>query len=216
MRKLLLTTACLAGLAAGQVANAIVMDLDYAFSGNSPTGQTPWLRATFTDSGNDVLLKMEAIGLTGGEFVGGVGNGLGWFFNVDPALTGSLTQAYDSDVGVGVYSYAFGTDSQKADGDGKYDFVFGFGNGVFSDNDSLTVKLSMASVDLDPADFDFLSVPAGGEGVYRTAAHIQNLTGTSTPGGSTWVGSSVPDGGTTAALLGLGLVGVGFLARRKA
>ena len=61
--------------------------------------------------------------------------------------------------------------------------------------------------------FDLLSTPAGGHGPFFTAAHVQNTTG----GGSGWIapgGASVPDGASTAILLGIALLGIEGLRRR--
>src|SRR5437870_2182321 len=60
---------------------SITYNFDHTLTGVAPAGPTPWLTATFSDSGaNSVQLTLSAPGLTGNEFVGQ------WYFNLNPLL----------------------------------------------------------------------------------------------------------------------------------
>lgn len=112
-------------------ATQVTYDLDTTFPGY--TGSTPWLRATFDDTGQPlgtVLLTLYASGIAGSEFVGGQGNSnnWGWFFNINAgydAQLGNLSIVWHSgdnlspDIKIGVAPDAF-----KAGGDGYFDIAF--------------------------------------------------------------------------------------------
>ncbi len=185
---------------------ALTFNLGLEFSGaQSPTEAPPWLRATFTSTGaNTVTLVMENL-LDVGFVAGGTGE-KGWYFNVDPLP--SLTFVKTGGVDAVVYQ---GLNSFKADGDGKYDVAFSFKNaGLVA---GATSSWTITGTGLTESSFNALSAPAGGHGPFRTAAHVQGLTG----GGSGWVteGGIVP-APAAAGLVFIGLGLIGWFRRRFA
>ena len=85
---------CLFALATASQATIVSWDLNYEFSGTPPeSDQLPWLRATFDDGGSSgsVELKMEAVNLTGAEFVSE------WWFNYEPDNDTLLDRGRPSD-----------------------------------------------------------------------------------------------------------------------
>jgi hypothetical protein len=156
-------------------AAVISFDLDVEFSGaTAPAGTAPWLRITFDDFGasGSVQVTMEAIGLTGDEFVSG------WYFNFDPTLNAAahLPSAV-ANPDVGWTSISAGNNAWQADGDGLYDFRVEFANAPISDRfqDGESFVLNITGAGLIASSFDYLSAPAGGHGPFHTAAHVQGI-----------------------------------------
>jgi len=89
------------------------------------------------------------------------------------------------------------------------------------------IKDETGSTTVDVTGFEYLLGKYDAMGAGALVFYVGDLTGNQTLPGtfsgnalSHWslynaTGSSVPDGGTTAALIGLGLVGMSFIARRK-
>ncbi len=115
--------------------STLVFDSDVAFSGSTPGGPGPWLRATFDDAAAgaeyDVRLTLEALSLTGNEFI------RNWAFSLNPAI--NPTQLTFADVNVAAVGDVLptpttGTDHWQADGDGKYDVHFAVPDGQHNNN----------------------------------------------------------------------------------
>ena len=187
----------------------LVFTLDYHFGEVPSTG---YLVATFSQQGANVVeLEMDASNLGSEEFVDG---NAGWYFNFAPGL-GLLAGDFAYDSGASFRTLDVGEDGQKADGDGWYDFVFDYYpdelGGSSSANGTSVYTITHLGLTID--DFDFLSEPGGGQGVYFSAAHIQS-TGTDQQG-SDWLGAPIPaPGAVVLGAMGLGLVG--WLKRRVA
>jgi hypothetical protein len=189
-------------------ASALTFELNTEFSGaQAPAGPPPWLTATFTDAGADhVTLSLSASGLSGSENVSE------WDFNVTDSFVGNLT--FSSPIQGGTFdlpTISQSLDAFQADGDGKYDIQLSFTPGgvassVFGAGESLSYDVSATG--LTANDFNQLSFPAGGQGPFFTAAHVQNTTGVGS-GGSGWIAPVpepsatllVPVGGILAAFL---------------
>ncbi len=192
-------------------ATTITFDLNYTFSGTSPSSDSPWLIATFTDTPEGVLMTLQCSLESSTEFVGQNG----WYFNFDDALdVEALTFTQQS--GVAASSINTGEDDIKADGDGYYDINLTWDANTLNNNDTVTYLITSTEL-IDALSFDFMSEPGGGAGTYYSAAHVQGITGGD---GSGWIGStvtSVPEP-KTFILLGIGLLGLGIYGlcgRRK-
>ncbi len=196
-------------LFAGSARADLVFTLDFHFGDVDSTG---YVTATFSQTDTDeVTLTMDASTLGAEEFVDG---NAGWYFNFTPAL-GLSTGDFGYVSGAQFLTLDVGEDAQKADGDGWYDFVFDYDDhelgGSSSANGTSVYTITQTGLTID--DFNFLSEPGGGQGVYFSAAHIQS-TGTDQQGGD-WLGTPMPaPGAVVLGAMGLGLVG--WLKRRFA
>ncbi len=192
---------------------------DNEFSnGTAPTGPAPWLEARFSDVAGGVQLTLMAQNLSSTEFVSG------WYFNLNPLLVPTqLSFAYYSGGTATILPVQTGLDAFKADGDGKYDILITFptsGTAAqrFSAGDSITFTVT-GITGLTASDFEFQSAPSGGHGPFFSAAHVQGISGdlsgwVDPSGGNTGASTKVPDGGSTIALLGSALLGLGVLGRK--
>ena len=190
-------------------AGIVSFEMTEIFDGQGiPTNPGPWVNVTFDDGGSPgtVDLTIAASGLDGiHEKVAGV------YINLDPTIdpTGLIfsgtakTGSFEDPV------ISQGADDFKADGDGYYDILISFDNTVadsaFNYGDTVTYTITLDGLTADS--FDFLSAPGGGNGPYKTAAHLLSLGGED--GDSAW--ATVPEP-ATIGLLGLGTV---LLRRRK-
>lgn len=193
MKQKLLKSLAIAAVAASAVvpAKALTFGLDYVFSGAGVPGNPgPWGTATFSDVAGGVQLKMDATGLTGGEFFGS------WYFNLNSSLNpANLNISAQSNVGVdpssvGVYK---GANLFKADGDGFFDILFDFtssGANRLGAGDSITYLITGIQ-GLTAADFNAVSVGGPVSG-FHTAAHLQ---ATAVNGQSLWAADGDTPGG---------------------
>jgi hypothetical protein len=183
-------------------ADSITLDLKYRFNeGQPPAGDpSPWLRATFSDDINSgVLLNMEFINLTAGEWV------KEWYFNFNDAKNvNHLVFTHQSGINASINTF---TPQLKAAGGGLFDFKF-----QFPTAEAERFKISSDSVflitgieDLNALDFNFLSDHKGGQGVYTSAAHI---------GDNGWIGTLPVPEPSIIILLATGLLGLS-LYRKK-
>lgn len=230
MRKLLITAACLAGFAAGQMANALTLNFWQVPGADSPYNLSSQFSVEVTADADYFYFKF----VNSGPFQSTISE-MYWDDGLlpppifDPVLSSSGVdfQAYadpfDLPGGNTIHFEATKiTNKNKPtlSGDetsqdygidpGEYATIkFKIAGGDYADLNALTEKLTDFSI--NPKGYMEPSVWVG--------IHVQDQTENDPPnandGKSAAYVHKVPDGGTTAALLGLGLVGVGFLARRK-
>ncbi|NLE38052.1 MAG: hypothetical protein GX621_08510 [Pirellulaceae bacterium] len=228
-------TACLAvflvlGLFC-RVDAALVYEFSSPFANDSeikpsPTGEPPWLRATFTNSDvvhQTVTLRLEAVNLPGEQFV------TGFYFNFDPSLDVTQLDVVHQEGLEGKGVPGIGRDAFRADPDGYYDLFFEFsasnGKGLhrFVGDSFAVYEISYLGV-LDEQtnfaeSFHCLSTPAGGFGPYHAVGRIQGLPDAEGEAeDSTWVfgttpgdpGHSVPEPTNLLPWLVLGLLWLTF------
>ena len=199
----------LLGIAVG--AQALTFDLNYTFSGSSPSGPAPWLSATFADAGSDtVSLTLQAY-LTSSEFVSE------WSFNISTPGLMPLTFTFDAvnSTGPAASSILQSADGLQADGDGKFDIQLNFPVSAQNRfNGTETVIYTITGTGLFASLFDDFSIPGGGEGIYHSAAHVQGIDSDPASG---WIGdkpTGVPEPGALL-LMGAGLVALAGWGKRK-
>lgn len=192
-------------------AKALTFELDTPFNGSTPASSTPWLTATFTQDGdNKVTLALQSSLNVSSEFFGSLA------FNFNPAKSPLTTLTDVSQDGGSFAQVDWSLNNEHLVGSGNvgqgFDISIHFepaSAGRFQGND--LIMFTFSGTGITPADFDFFN--AGG---LQIAAHVQGLPnggsgdikGEKTPGEAT-----LPDGGSTLILLGIGTT-LCALARR--
>jgi len=184
-----------AGMLLGGVRNVsavITWDLQLEFSGaTTPSGP---INVTLSQSGDDVILTVDAAGLSGDEYIKAL------YFNYDPNANGIVDSGFSATSGtVNAPTVGLGDNAYKADGDGWFDIEILFDNGVggrFDADEAITLTFE----DTTEANFLFFSDGGGNspDGLY-VAAHVGGIGPTGDDSG--WV--TVPETSTyvAAALL---------------
>jgi hypothetical protein len=197
-------------------ATTLTFGLDTPFNGgDDPAGTTPWITATFDDvidgDANTVRLILSAANLVSVESV------VGWYFNFDPGLDPTqLTFTVVDNSAAVPNAINTGVDVFMANGDGMYDIHFDLPppEGPFPSRltagETIIYDLSYVSP-ITVASFDFFSAVGGGQGIFKSTAHI----GATGPTGesSDWIGH-VPEP-STALLFASGLIGLALNGRRR-
>ncbi len=200
-------------------AQALQFDFNTVFSGTvMPGGSTPWATATFSGT-STVTLTITSSMTTAGQFITEMS------FNLDPALDPtklSFSAPVSITPGLTAPTITKGVNGFQADGDGKFDILFSFqqasGAGRFDGTDSVTYTITSTEAGLTADSFNFLSAPGGGAGSWSAATHIQGIDDLAGGTTSDWIGPGTgafptPEPGTML-LLGLGLLGLGIVARK--
>ena len=235
MRKILVAAVALSSAAIAAPAFSAVVSFDLAgtVEGTSPSG---FPSATFTDTGtNEVSLRLDLAGLSGGEFASA------FFFNFNGDATGltfSRTDGTGPSEGITIDTGSNAFDSPG--NQGLFDIFLGFTTsnsqgGALRFGADEFLAFSITGEGLTASLFNLVSAPQQGTSNFALA-RIQGIDG----GGSASVadedgdtggeqpGGEEPGGGgeepneipvpepAALGLFGLGLIGIGFVRRRKA
>ena len=200
------------GASAGQASLTFDLVIEYS-DGTAPEGPTPWLSAKFEDSGVDeVKLTLSTPNLTDEE------NVKVWMFNLDPDyeptdLAFSAPSAGDF-TAPSAFTRAIDILGFKADGDGYFDIKIEFDNSDgsasrFGVGDAVvyTITYTPGGNVLTADSFDFISEPDGGQGEYKTVAHVGSIGAGADSG---WIATPEP---TTLGMVLLG--GLAMLRRKR-
>jgi len=195
--------------------SALTFEFNSTYTGSSPYGPAPWLTMTFTDKATYVELVI-ASNLASPQYVSNL------YFNLNQALTpGSLNFAFQSGTGPAASSITVAPPEISAPGDGKYDFLFAFptANNVNRLDGTESVVYWITGSGLTANSFNVLGTPGPGStaGPFLAVAHVQGIVGSEFGSGHIYPGEGttlVPEPGTML-LLGLGLLGLGIMVRKR-
>jgi hypothetical protein len=218
-RVFFLILSVLIGTASHSYPAVITFDLAEVFSGDTPSGTTPWLTATFLDImppansnyNSAVQLTLDAANLTGGsQFISQ------FFFNIDPQFLLTNPAPDFNRVSGAVASDTVNTNGIQAGTDGSFNIKFAFaanpGNGFQGGSSVIYDILSTGMISANSFDL------ANSSGFFS----IANVLGTPSGAGSSWIvasqasapGTPVPEP-STMLLLGIGLTCVAFFGRKR-
>lgn len=183
---------------------------DNTFSGTPPAGAAPWAEVVLQDiAPGQVQLTITDIDIASSEKVTEL------YLNLNPTLspTSLVFANTGGSGGVTAPLPLLGVDSFKADGDGKYDILFQFSqtpaSATMSSADYLTYMITGIPT-LTAADFNYLSLPAGGHGPFLAAMHVQGIGAADVSDGTSysgWIaGTAVPEPSVGTLLLLAGVL----------
>ena len=186
-------------------ADTIVFDLTEKIDKDNIGPEVGDLTATFEDDGtNQVKLTLSFDNSDSGLKV------FGWYFN----FIGDATKLQFSSTA----DVSLGDDAFKADGDGFFDVLLSFpagGTAAFNAGESLTFTIFSTTTSFDVHSFESTSAPGGGNGTFRSAAHIGGFE--DPVNYSVWMGAPVPlPAAAWGGLLLFGGLGAHRLRRRRA
>lgn len=154
---------------AGAASADLVLNLNDSYTGSAPASSSPWLTATFTQTGTDSVRLTLDSGVSGWEFISTV------FFNIadGQSVTADFNEAESSG---SFQSPNFGRGLFGAGGGSVYDirilFPINEPTNRFGSGDVAVFDLTGEGLTED--DFDFLSSGPNGFN-FRTAAHVQAI-----------------------------------------
>jgi hypothetical protein len=211
MRHLFLVGFCVLGLAISRSASADTISLSTADSGVSQAGPYGRFGVDLLATGNEARITLESNLVSGDLFIyGGSGS---MFLNTNGAVT------WEGDVSNidGVTPHLSQHSGDAVEGG------FGSFNFALDDSDALTVggfyNLTF-TIRLNSGTWssaaDVLTPNADGSSVGGHIIDVVKFSGFTEVGGNGYTvdGAGVPDGGSTAGLLGSALVGLGLLRRK--
>lgn len=223
----------LASFAAQARAATITYDLNFVYTGNLPASAAPYLTATFRDTTdcvpacapNTVQLVLTSSLEAPDEFFGD------FYFNsistVNTQYTSALSGAFTAPTISQFNNNAYAPAGQA----GNFDVLIDFAQpaaGRFNAFDS--ALFTITGTGIGAATFN---TPASGENQYWAAAHLQGIQpdcsawiadtngpavvgGGAAPGVTSCGGTTtVPDSGSALALLGVAMLGLGYLRSRS-
>jgi hypothetical protein len=205
MKRVLTLAIIVLGLVAFSVpAYALPVNLSNVFSGTI-NAAGPYAQVTLSQVTGGV--RFEVTNLTAGNLAGGSSKLFEFSFNYKGTSALNYTEPAGWDI------KGFTSNAYKADGDGSFDFlVAGIGETFLGTGNTLTFTI-LGDTNVN----NFIDDSVGGDkGAFKFAAHIGSLANPA--GGSAWVGDGtgvmLPEPGTMI-LLGLGLLGLGIVVRKR-
>jgi hypothetical protein len=195
------------------LASPVTINLDQVFTGATPDGPTPWLVATFEQTGSNTGTLTLTSHLTAPDFIQGLNSAsstVGWAFYLNQSLSAiTCTTGACANGDSGFDAGGFNTGPANA---GTFNLGFGWGPGSgnrFTAGESAVYNLTFAS-DLSGNPF-----VANGSG-WISIAHVQGLGNRGRNSG--WIVSdtlvSVPEP-AELGLFGLGLLLVALFAAAR-